>query len=162
MTMPQINIAELLDKTATSIISHTEELTALDAAIGDADHGLNMKRGFEFVLADREKLSAMALPDALKAMGMTLVMKVGGASGPLYGTLLMTLGKELPANPMVADIARALDAAILAMKARGKADVGNKTMLDVLVPVAAHLRSGAATLIQCAKLPAPQPKPQHP
>ena len=143
--MPQINILKLLNAVASTVISHAEELTALDSAIGDADHGLNMKRGFEFVLADREKLGAMTLPEALKAIGMTLVMKVGGASGPLYGTLFLTLGKELPVEPSLADLARALDAAIVAMKARGKADVGNKTMLDVLSPVAAHLASGTAT-----------------
>ena len=143
--MVQINTTRLLDAVASTIISHAEELTALDSAIGDADHGLNMKRGFEFVSADREKLGAMTLPEALKAIGMTLIMKVGGASGPLYGTLFMALGKELPAEPGVADLARALDAAIVAMKARGKAEVGNKTMLDVLSPVAAHLASGTAT-----------------
>jgi phosphoenolpyruvate---glycerone phosphotransferase subunit DhaL len=85
------------------------------------------------------------LPEALKAIGMTLVMKVGGASGPLYGTLFMTLGKELPAEPSVADAARALLAAVEAIKARGKADFNNKTMLDVLGPVAAHLNGGSAT-----------------
>lgn len=143
--MVQINITQLLEPVAASVISHADELTALDAAIGDADHGLNMKRGFEFVLADREKLSTMTLPEALKAIGMTLVMKVGGASGPLYGTLFLTLGKELPAEPGVADLAHALEASITAMKARGKAEVGSKTMLDVLAPVAAHLASGAAT-----------------
>ena len=143
--MPHIDFPKLLDRIAATIIAHADELTALDSAIGDADHGLNMKRGFEFVLADRDKLSAMSLPEALKSIGMTLVMKVGGASGPLYGTLFMTLGKELPAEPTVADAARALDAAITAMKTRGKAEVGNKTMLDVLAPVAAHLAAGAAT-----------------
>ncbi len=143
--MSQINFPKILDAVANTIISHAEELTALDSAIGDADHGLNMKRGFEFVLADHEKLNAMTLPDALKAIGMTLVMKVGGASGPIFGTLFMTLAKELPADPTVADMARALDAAIVAIKARGKAEVGNKTMLDVLAPVAEHLASGTAT-----------------
>jgi phosphoenolpyruvate---glycerone phosphotransferase subunit DhaL len=76
---------------------------------------------------------------------MTLVMKVGGASGPLYGTLFMTLGKELPAEPSLADLARALAVAVDAVKARGKADFDNKTMLDVLGPVAKHLGNGAAT-----------------
>jgi phosphoenolpyruvate---glycerone phosphotransferase subunit DhaL len=143
--MPQINFPKLLDAVASTVITHAEELTALDSAIGDADHGLNMKRGFEFVLADRKKLAAMTLPEALKAIGMTLVMKVGGASGPLYGTLFLTLGKELPPEPNVGDAARALAAAIVALKARGKAEEGNKTMLDVLSPVAAHLASGTAT-----------------
>ena len=72
-------------------------------------------------------------------------MKVGGASGPLYGTLFMTLGKELPEDPTLADIGRALQASVVALKARGKAEVGNKTMLDVLGPVADHLASGTAS-----------------
>ena len=120
----------LLDVTAARIIAAAEELTALDSAIGDADHGLNMKRGFEAVLADKANILSKPTGDALKAIGMTLVMKVGGASGPLYGTLFMTLGKELPEDPSPADMARALAAAVAALKARGKADFNNKTMLD--------------------------------
>ena len=135
----------LLDTVAARIIAAVEELTALDSAIGDADHGNNMKRGFEAVLADKANSLAKPLPEALKAIGMTLVMKVGGASGPLYGTLFMTLGKELPAEPNLPDMARALTAAVDAIKARGKADFNNKTMLDVLGPVATHLGGGAAS-----------------
>jgi dihydroxyacetone kinase-like protein len=142
----------LLDGVAGRIIAHAEELTALDQAIGDGDHGLNMKRGFEAVLADRANILAKPLPEALKAIGMTLVMKVGGASGPLYGTLFMTLGKELPASPSLADAARALEAAVAAVKARGKADFDNKTMLDVLGPVAQHLGNGAASFDSVRKL----------
>lgn len=135
----------LLDTLSARIIAASEELTALDSAIGDADHGLNMKRGFEAVTADRAAILAKPQGEALKAIGMTLVMKVGGASGPLYGTLFMTLGKELPEQPTLADAGRALEAAVVALKARGKAEVGNKTMLDVLAPVAAHLQSGTAS-----------------
>ena len=134
-----------LDTVAARIIAAADELTALDSAIGDADHGINMKRGFEAVLADKANSLAKPLPEALKAIGMTLVMKVGGASGPLYGTLFMTLGKELPAEPDLPDLARALTAAVDAIKARGKADFNNKTMLDVLGPVATHLGGGAAS-----------------
>ena len=135
----------LLDTLSARIVAASEELTALDSAIGDADHGLNMKRGFEAVQADRAAILAKPQGEALKAIGMTLVMKVGGASGPLYGTLFMTLGKELPEQPTLADAGRALEAAVVALKARGKAEVGNKTMLDVLAPVAAHLESGSAS-----------------
>jgi phosphoenolpyruvate---glycerone phosphotransferase subunit DhaL len=135
----------LLETLTARIIAASGELTELDSAIGDADHGLNMKRGFEAVLADKDNILAKPLPDALKAIGMTLVMKVGGASGPLYGTLFMTLGKELSADPSLTDAARALDIAVDAIKARGKADFNNKTMLDVLGPVAAHLTTGTAT-----------------
>lgn len=143
-----------IDTLAQRIVAASEELTALDSAIGDADHGLNMKRGFEAILAERASLVAKPLPDALKAMGTILVMKVGGASGPLYGTLFMTLGKELPADPSVADAARAMAAAMTALKARGKADLGNKTMLDVLGPLADHLGSGGASLAGIRKLAA--------
>ena len=144
----------LIDTLAARIIAAADELTALDSAIGDADHGLNMKRGFEAILAERASLVAKPLPDALKAMGTLLVMKVGGASGPLYGTLFMTLGKELPAEPTVADAARAMAAAMTALKARGKADLNNKTMLDVLGPVADHLASGTASLDSVRQLAA--------
>lgn len=139
------DLAILLDAVARKVIASTEELTALDSAIGDADHGYNMTRGFEAVLADRDNILSKPLPDALKAIGTVLLMKVGGASGPLYGTLFMGLGKELPVSPALADIARALSNAVDAVKARGKADLGSKTMLDVIGPVATHLASGTAT-----------------
>jgi phosphoenolpyruvate---glycerone phosphotransferase subunit DhaL len=117
-----------------SVTSHADELTALDAAIGDGDHGHNMKRGAEAVLQDLDALTAMELPDLLKAVGTKLVMKVGGASGPLYGTLFLALGKALPAEPSRDDVAAALASAIAAVRARGKSEAGQKTMLDVLIP----------------------------
>jgi dihydroxyacetone kinase-like protein len=147
-----IALSRLLDEVADRIIAHAEELTALDSAIGDADHGLNMKRGFEAIIADKANILAKPLPEALKAVGMTLVMKVGGASGPLYGTLFMALGKELPAEPSLADAARALGAAVEAVKARGKADFDNKTMLDVIGPVARHLGNGTASFASVRQL----------
>ncbi len=137
---------KLIEAMAGAIVAYADELTALDQAIGDGDHGLNMKRGFEAVLADMDPITAKPLPDALKAIGTTLVMKVGGASGPLYGTLFMTLGKELPPEPTITDVARALAAAIEAVKARGKSDLGQKTMLDVLAPLQTALAHGGADL----------------
>jgi dihydroxyacetone kinase-like protein len=134
LSLDAATLRKLIETVARRVIDHTDELTALDQAIGDGDHGLNMKRGFEAVLADIDQHAAKPLPDALKAIGMALVMKVGGASGPLYGTLFMTLGKELPADPTRDDFARAAHAAIDAVKARGKSDIGQKTMLDVLRP----------------------------
>src|ERR1700752_3042258 len=128
------------------VIANAEELTALDRAIGDGDHGINMRRGFEAVLTDVETLSAKPLGDALKSVGTTLVMKVGGASGPLYGTLFMALGKSLTDEVTREQVADAFAAAIEAVKARGKSDVGQKTMLDVLSPVLAVLREGGAGL----------------
>jgi dihydroxyacetone kinase-like protein len=128
-------LKRLIETVAKVVIAEADRLTALDQAIGDGDHGLNMKRGFEAVLADLDGLSRKPLPDAVKAIGTHLVMKVGGASGPLYGSLFLTLGKELPAEPGISDLAKAFDAAFAAVKARGKSEVGQKTMLDVLGPV---------------------------
>lgn len=151
MTIP---LDRLIEVVAARVMERADELTALDSAIGDADHGINMKRGFEAILSDRDNILAKPLPDSLKAMGMTLVMKVGGASGPLYGTLFMTLGKELPAEPSAQDVAGAVRAALEALKQRGKAELGSKTMLDVLGPVAAELSSGAATFASLRKVAA--------
>ncbi len=136
----------LIAAAAAAVIEHADELSDLDRAIGDGDHGLNMKRGFETVLADLDGLAAKPLPDLLKGLGTHLVMKVGGASGPLYGTLFIALGKELPAEPGLDDAARAFAAAIAAVKARGKSDVGQKTMLDVLAPAQAMLAEGGVDL----------------
>jgi phosphoenolpyruvate---glycerone phosphotransferase subunit DhaL len=136
----------LIETVAASVIEHAGELTDLDQAIGDGDHGLNMKRGFEAVLSGIDGLAARPLPEALQAIGRELVMKVGGASGPLYGTLFMAFGKELSAAPSAADVARAFGAAIEAVKARGKSEVGQKTLLDVLAPVQAELAGGGAAL----------------
>jgi dihydroxyacetone kinase-like protein len=142
MTLDQVQRRALIEAVARIVIDHEDELTTLDSAIGDGDHGSNMKRGFEAVLADLDQLSAKPLPEALKAAGTHLVMKVGGASGPLYGTLFMTLGKSLPDAPDRAALARALGAAIDAVKARGKSEPGQKTMLDVLIPVQEAIAGG--------------------
>jgi len=137
-------IRRLIETVAKVVIAEAERLTALDQAIGDGDHGLNMKRGFEAVLADLDGLSRKPLPDAVKSIGTHLVMKVGGASGPLYGSLFLTLGKELPPEPGLADFAKAFGAAFDAVKARGKSEIGQKTMLDVLGPVRDALASASA------------------
>ena len=106
--MAAIDIGRLVAAVADTIAAHADELTALDQAIGDGDHGLNMKRGFEAVRGELTAIAAKPLPEALKAIGTKLVMTVGGASGPLFGTLFMTLGKELPAEPDRADARRSL------------------------------------------------------
>lgn len=138
-------LERLIDAAVAAVRDHAEELTALDQAIGDGDHGLNMKRGFEAVAAERDAIVALPLSGALQKIGMTLVMKVGGASGPLYGSLFMAMGKASPDGSItVADVAVALDAGIQAVRQRGKSAPGEKTMLDVLVPVADALRGAAA------------------
>jgi len=143
MQLDQQQLHGLIEAVARRVIEHAEELTELDSAIGDGDHGSNMKRGFESVLADIDTIAAKPLPDALKAIGTQLVMKVGGASGPLYGTLFIGLGKALPDGFDRQALAQALSAAIDAVRARGKSDLGQKTMLDVLAPVQEAIAAGA-------------------
>ena len=122
--MTTVDFSSLITAAADTIATHAEELTALDQAIGDGDHGLNMKRGFEAVRAEAETFAAKPLPDALKAVGTKLVMTVGGASGPLFGTLFMALGKEIAAEPDRAGLTAAFGKAIEAVAARGKSQVG--------------------------------------
>jgi phosphoenolpyruvate---glycerone phosphotransferase subunit DhaL len=132
----------LIVAVANRVIASADELTDLDRAIGDGDHGTNMRRGFEAVLAAVDELSAKSFGESLKGVGTTLVMKVGGASGPLYGTLFLSLGKSLADEVNREQVAEAFAAAIDAVKARGKSEAGQKTMLDVFFPVLAVLREG--------------------
>ena len=134
----------LIDASAEAIRAAEAELTELDQAIGDGDHGANLRRGFDAIAAERDALAGLGLGDALQKAGMTLVAKVGGASGPLYGSLLMGMGKAAKEG---GDPVEQLAAGVDMVKRRGKSDVGAKTMLDVLVPVVEALRaSGDAPL----------------
>jgi phosphoenolpyruvate---glycerone phosphotransferase subunit DhaL len=133
----------LILRTKASVDAHAAELTALDQAIGDGDHGLNMARGIGAMAASADEIAGLEFGAALQKAGMTLVMKVGGASGPLYGSLLMAMGKAAPARPAsAAEAAAMLGEGLAAVKARGKAEAGAKTMLDVLVPAQAALAGG--------------------
>ncbi len=136
-------ILRLIEGAAATIESHAEELTRLDQAIGDGDHGINMARGFKEIAAQKDAIAALELGEGLKRIGMTLVTKVGGASGPLYGTLFLEMGKAVPASgtPSLRDLSAMLDAGVAGVKARGKAEPGMKTMLDVLCPVANTFRA---------------------
>ncbi len=119
---------------AESIAEHADELTRLDSAIGDADHGANMARGTAAVLA---RLDASGAPSVLlKQVGMTLVSTVGGASGPLYGTFFLRMATAAgdAADLDTAAFGAALRAGVEGVAARGKAVLGDKTMLDALLP----------------------------
>ncbi len=134
----------IVQAAVAAIRDHAEELTALDQAIGDGDHGLNMKRGFDAVAEGLGGLAVLPLSEALQKVGLTLVMKVGGASGPLYGSLFMAMGKAVAGDPVQLDqVAAMLAEGVAAVKKRGKSDAGEKTMLDVLVPVSEALRQAA-------------------
>ena len=146
--------ADLIRHATQTLIDHVEELTALDSAIGDGDHGLNMRRGALAIQAKLPELAGQSLNEALRTMGMTCMSTIGGSSGPVFGTLMVTLGKELPDPPTAPALAAAVDAGIKALTRLGKAEVGQKTLLDVLDPVQQLLAAGGDDLVgrvrQCA------------
>ncbi|MDP2734519.1 MAG: dihydroxyacetone kinase subunit DhaL [Hoeflea sp.] len=138
-----VDFYSLVAAMAETIAANAERLTELDSAIGDGDHGANMERGFEAVSGDLDQLAAKPFPEALKAAGMKLVMTVGGASGPLFGTFFMTLGKELTEETDRTGFVTAFEKAVGAVAARGKSQAGQKTMLDVLYPMLEAMKQGA-------------------
>jgi dihydroxyacetone kinase-like protein len=126
------------------IAEHRQELVALDRAIGDADHGTNMDRGMQKALEKLEATEGDDIGALLKVVGMALVSSVGGAAGPLYGTLFLQMGaatagsSELDLDGWKA----ALEAGVNGVQKRGKAEPGDKTMLDALLPAVAALDGG--------------------
>ena len=130
------HVIRFVEGVAATIKLHRDQLIALDSAIGDADHGTNMDRGFSTVL---EKLPTVADKDIgtiLKTVGMTLVSTVGGASGPLYGTAFIRAGIALADRYELtqAELVAALEVALAGVMARGKAQRGEKTMVDAFGP----------------------------
>ncbi|MFD3538580.1 dihydroxyacetone kinase subunit DhaL [Streptomyces sp. NPDC058662] len=130
-----------MEAVAAAVEREADRLTELDSAIGDADHGSNLLRGFRAVRAALAAEVPAAPGDVLRLAGRTLISTVGGASGPLYGTLLRHAGKELGAGAEVGDteLAEALRAGVDAVARLGGAAPGDKTMLDALVPGVAAL-----------------------
>jgi dihydroxyacetone kinase-like protein len=123
-------------RTGAVIEENAAMLTRLDAAIGDADHGINMVRGFKAVLERLDGLTDKDFSSLFKAVGMALISKVGGAAGPLYGSFYMAVGRRLGATGEASDaeLAAGLRAGYDGVVARGKAEVGDKTMLDAWDP----------------------------
>ncbi|WP_455270037.1 dihydroxyacetone kinase subunit DhaL [Rhizobium herbae] len=117
--------------------SEEARLCDLDRAIGDGDHGTNMRRGLEALAAEREQLAAMPLAEAMIAAGTILVMTIGGAAGPLYGTLLLEIGKGLSTGRV--EFPQVFQQAVAAVAQRGRSSPGEKTLLDVLVPLSDEL-----------------------
>ncbi len=142
------NTAAILPKlilaVAKMIEINAEELTALDQAIGDGDHVTNLQRGIKALSAQSEALSQLDWQTALQKMGLTIMSSVGGASGSLYGTLFLAMSKNLNNQPLtLTTFPDIFLNGVEAVKQRGKADKGEKTMLDVLIPVAEQLQKDA-------------------
>lgn len=144
MSITPAMLPRIIQAVAATINENADEVTGLDQAIGDGDHVFNLQRGLEALAKQSAELALMEWAAALQKIGMILMSTVGGASGSLYGTLFVTMskaGKDKPFDlPTVADaFAQGVDS----MKLRGRSDVGEKTMLDVLVPVSDVLKAAA-------------------
>lgn len=123
-----------------TITSHQDEITELDRAIGDGDHVINLQRGLNAIEAISSELSNLEWSAALMKIGMTLMSTMGGASGSLFGTLFISMGKEAKDKEMsFAVFSEIFTQGVDSVKKRGKSDIGEKTMLDTLIPVANSL-----------------------
>lgn len=142
MTIRQEDVLAWIKTYAGIIAENKEYLTQLDAAIGDADHGANMNRGFQAVVGKMPEMADKDIGTILKTVGMTLLSTVGGAGGPLYGTLFLQAGMKSVGKMELTleDWATMLDAAVSGVVMRGKAELGDKTMVDALTPAVQALK----------------------
>jgi len=136
MTVSRDDILAWIKACAQVLGENKEYLTQLDAAIGDADHGINMERGFKKVMSQLPGVAESDIGNILKTTGMALISSVGGAGGPLYGTLFMRAGMAVSGKQELTneDVATMLQAAVDGVVQRGKARPGDKTMIDALLP----------------------------
>jgi dihydroxyacetone kinase-like protein len=136
---------DVIREMAAAMEENRRQLTKLDSEIGDGDHGNNMNRGFQAALERLENADPATPADVLKAVSMALISKVGGAAGPLYGTAFLRASTALGDKEEVSaeDAAEALEAALGGIKQRGKAEVGDKTIVDALQPAVEAAREAA-------------------
>jgi len=141
-TLSSETVLQWLQNCAETFEKHKDELTQLDAAIGDADHGANMARGFTAVKGKLPFLKEQDIGAIFKSVAMTLISTVGGASGPLYGTLFLQAipGAEGKTALTQQDLATVMASGLQGLMNRGKAVVGDKTMVDALVPAVEALK----------------------
>ena len=136
---------DVVREMAAAMEENRRHLTKLDSEIGDGDHGNNMNRGFQTVLERLESADPATPADVLKAVSMALIGKVGGAAGPLYGTAFLRASTALSGKEEISaeDAAAALEAALGGIKQRGKAEVGDKTIVDALAPAVEAAKEAA-------------------
>jgi dihydroxyacetone kinase-like protein len=155
MSISRDDVLEWIKRYAQVVQENREYLIQLDAAIGDADHGANMDRGFRAVSGKMPELADKDIGTVLKTVGMTLLSTVGGAGGPLYGTLFLQAGMKTAGKMELSleDWTTALEAALSGVVMRGKAEPGDKTMVDALTPAVQVLKNtNAGTPISQALL----------
>lgn len=136
-----MNINAYLQEVKAVLQENAEEIAALDQAIGDGDHLINLQRGLNALIAQTDDLAALDLSAAFSKIGMTLMSTMGGASGSLFGSMFVTMGKIAKDKPVdFTNMVSVFAAGVDSIKARGKADIGEKTMLDTLIPAANSLQ----------------------
>lgn len=142
MTIKQEDVVRWIKASADVLHENRDYLTKLDAAIGDADHGANMDRGFRAVISKADEFADKDIGTIFKTVGMTLLSTVGGAGGPLYGTFFLQMGMKTAGKMELSleDWTTALEAAVNGVVMRGKAELGDKTMVDALTPALNALR----------------------
>lgn len=134
-------LPEMIEAVDQIISANAEQVTALDQEIGDGDHVYNLQRGIEALKKQEQELAPLEWVAAWQKIGMTVMSKIGGASGSLYGSFFVTMSKAAKDRGMDSAVfADAFAEGVDSIKKRGRADIGEKTMLDVLVPVAQCLR----------------------
>jgi dihydroxyacetone kinase-like protein len=145
-TVTKEQVVRWLESTAAVLAENKGYLTDLDSAIGDADHGTNMDRGFTKVMEKLPTVADKDIGNILKTVGMTLISSVGGASGPLYGTFYMRGGMAADAKEELDgdDLVNVLQGAVDGIIQRGRAQPGDKTMVDALLPALAALKQAVA------------------
>lgn len=143
MSITRDDVLTWINACAQVIADNQEYLTNLDAAIGDADHGANMHRGFQAALGKLPGVADKDIGTIFKTVGMTLISNVGGAGGPLYGTFFLQAGMKTAGmmELTLEDWSNALEAALSGVVMRGKASPGDKTMLDALTPAVQALKN---------------------
>ena len=145
-TVTKEQVVRWLEATAAVLEANKGYLTDLDSAIGDADHGTNMDRGFKKVMEKLPTVADKDIGNILKTVGMTLISSVGGASGPLYGTFYMRGGMAADAKEELdnEDLVNVLQGAVDGIILRGRAQPGDKTMVDALLPALDALKAAVA------------------
>ena len=139
------DLMRYVDTAHAVVLAHKDEIATLDQNIGDGDHVFNLIRGIQALQNMREQIEPLGMVDALKAAAKKILEAVGGSSGPLLATLLLGMSKNIGSdNPTDIDLARGFNEGVVAMQARGKAGLGEKTMLDVLIPVSNSFSSLSA------------------
>ncbi len=140
------SIAEVIEQNA-------EEVTVLDQVCGDGDHVINLQRGLDALIQQSTDFSGLEWKQAFQKIGMTILSTMGGASGSLFGTLFLSMSKAIANDKLLnqLDFADSFSQGVEAVKKRGKADAGEKTMLDVLIPVAEYMKQGSNTPIELSQ-----------